>query len=120
MKTNKLYQLKAFVYLVLAFGILYNYKNTKNQQIRQCEKEIENHYIGIVDSVVTRYVKESHFYLKGDVSKHFLRQHGALWLMKGDSIIKVQGESRYIIHKVTINKDSILILYFDCNEKIRK
>jgi hypothetical protein len=38
----------------------------------------------------------------------------------GRTVAHELGHGRYIIHKVTIDKDSILILEFDCNTKKMK
>jgi hypothetical protein len=106
-----------FLLFLTAYFIYYYFigfeNDIKKWQTSNCIKEINNQYNGIVDSIVAKYVKESYFYLNGDISKHFLMQYSTSRLKKGDSIVKRKGESRFIIYRNRIKNDSI-ILNFEC------
>jgi hypothetical protein len=83
---------------------------------RNCAKEIDCQYFGMIDSVNTSlYIKSWYFFIENNRTRHYLWKNTVKYLAKGDSIVKTSGESQYIIFKKSINNDSILILKFDCD-----
>jgi hypothetical protein len=89
---------------------------------KRCRDEVENQYLGIVDSIVD--AKIDYFFLKKSLTKRYLilntgNVYTRFPFEKGDSIIKRKGESKYIIYKKNTKNDSV-VLKFECNTRTIK
>ncbi|WP_139035439.1 hypothetical protein [Anaerophaga thermohalophila] len=86
-----------------------------------CEKKINENFQGKVISTYVDYFNKQAFVFEilyhGDTSKHYLHiktPDTKKYISKGDSIIKIKGESKYNIYKSS-NPDSLIVLSFDCS-----